>query len=108
MRHGPCICAFAPGAYLVFAEHRFFGASVPNGSLPNEDCKVGQCDACTHMHAHMQTRSQAGQCNFLSHELALADYAVLIRTIKDEIGAPKYAHTRTHAPTHAPAHAGPR
>ena len=47
------------GAYLVFAEHRFFGASVPTGS----------------------------SLSFLSHELALADYAVLIRTVKDSIGA---------------------
>ena len=46
-------------AYLVFAEHRFFGASVPTGS----------------------------SLSFLSHELALADYAVLIRTVKDSIGA---------------------
>ncbi|TMW66414.1 hypothetical protein Poli38472_004179 [Pythium oligandrum] len=48
------------GAMLVFAEHRYFGKSVPFGS------EVRQ---------HMQ---------YLSTEQALADYAVLIEAIKEE------------------------
>ncbi|GMF11283.1 unnamed protein product [Phytophthora lilii] len=49
------------GAMLVFAEHRYFGKSVPFGK-----------DVTKHMH-------------YLSTEQALADYAVLITYLKEEL-----------------------
>lgn len=51
------------GAMLVFAEHRYFGQSIPFGKNVKQ---------------HM---------GYLSSEQALADYAVLIRTIKEKYDA---------------------
>ncbi|KAG7392971.1 hypothetical protein PHYPSEUDO_013459 [Phytophthora pseudosyringae] len=55
--------AAAFSALLVFAEHRYFGQSVPFG-----------LDVLDHM-------------QFLSAQQALADYAVLVETLKDELAA---------------------
>ncbi|KAE9146090.1 Lysosomal Pro-X carboxypeptidase [Phytophthora fragariae] len=55
--------AAAFNAVVVFAEHRYFGKSVPFG-----------LDVLSHM-------------QFLSTQQALADYAVLIETLKTQLGA---------------------
>ncbi|POM59833.1 Lysosomal Pro-X carboxypeptidase [Phytophthora palmivora] len=54
--------AAAFNALLIFAEHRYFGKSIPFG-----------LDVLDHM-------------EFLSTQQALADYAVLIETLKDDLG----------------------
>ena len=51
------------GAFIVFAEHRYYGASVPNGTA-------------------VVSRKNP-RYPYLSHEQALADYAVLIQHLKD-------------------------
>jgi lysosomal Pro-X carboxypeptidase len=55
------------GALLVFAEHRFYGASMPND------------------------RSQGSAHPYLTHELALADYAILIHTLRRDLNASRCA-----------------
>ena len=55
--------AAAFGALLVFAEHRYYGQSLPLGNRTFEDM------------------------SFLTHEQALADYATLIQALKAELGA---------------------
>jgi lysosomal Pro-X carboxypeptidase len=55
--------AAAFGALLVFAEHRYYGQSLPMGNRTFEDM------------------------SFLTHEQALADYATLIQALKAELGA---------------------
>jgi len=53
--------AAAFGALLIFAEHRYYGQSLPLGA-----------ETFNNMH-------------FLTHEQALADYATLIQEIKPQV-----------------------
>ena len=55
--------AAAEGAYIVFAEHRYYGQSQPFGS------------------------ASSLWLEYLTHEQALADYAALIFSLQEELGA---------------------
>jgi lysosomal Pro-X carboxypeptidase len=66
--------AEAFGALLVFAEHRFYGASVPKcDNTKNNNNTINHLD---------QASSSAGGHPYLSHELALADYGTLIADLR--------------------------
>lgn len=74
--------AKAFGALLVFAEHRFYGASQPKtATMVNSttSSSVQDDDSPTSTPVVLQHP-------YLSHELALADYAVLIETIRRQRG----------------------
>lgn len=55
--------AGAFGALLIFAEHRYYGQSLPLGN------------------------ATSGNLSFLTHEQALADYATLLTTVKSDLAA---------------------
>ena len=60
--------AAAAGALLVFAEHRYYGGSLPFGPGPGGSFAPGR------------------NISFLTHEQALADYAALISAMRGEAG----------------------
>ena len=55
--------AGAFGALLIFAEHRYYGQSLPLGNATSSNL------------------------SFLTHEQALADYATLLTTVKSDLAA---------------------
>jgi lysosomal Pro-X carboxypeptidase len=76
--------AEAFGALMIFAEHRFYGKSLVPAGAGTGDKGGGGADAVGARNAGSATPKDQTKMPYLSHELALADFAVLIRAIKAE------------------------
>lgn len=89
------------GALLLFAEHRYYGQSQPFAPYTQKRLEYLRLGSLTiNIYAGKQQKSFAnGGCRSLggrwlvclcvcSSEQALADYATLIRVVKEQLGAP--------------------